>query len=243
LPAAALAALLFDEPGLLRRQQAATVYVREPAALPRDLQARLCVWLDAAHAEGAPRLLAGCRGDPRADVAAGRLLEALHCGLSTLTSAVPPLRERLADLGWLCDRMLQRAADGAGTPATLTAAALDVLRAHRWPGNLRELFNVLADAAARAGDRAIEPGDLPWYLRPVAPGTERTLPLDSILEQVERRLLRLALDVAKQNRTRAAELLAIWRPRLIRRLEALGLSAGKASPEGTDDGTGQGPPS
>src|SRR5213079_264133 len=112
-----------DEPGLLRRQQAGTVYVREPAALPRDLQERLCQWLHGEPADDPvpPRLLAGCRGDPAADVAAGRLLDELYCGLSTFTIAVPPLRERLPDLDWLCERMLQRAADGDERgPATLT---------------------------------------------------------------------------------------------------------------------------
>ncbi len=173
LPTAVLAALLFGEPGLLRRGHAGTLYLREPAALPRDLQEQLSQWLHAGTAADAPRLLAGCRGDPRADVAEGRLLEELYCGLSTLTVAVPPLRDRLADLDWLCERLLERAADGTGAVPTVSPAALDLLRGHRWPGNLRELFNVLADAAGRAAGRAIEPGDLPMYLRPAPPPVER----------------------------------------------------------------------
>src|SRR5207302_3372502 len=94
LPTAALAALLFDEPGLLRRQQVGTLYLREPAALARDLQERLCLWLHAGPADdpAAPRLLAGCRGDPRADVAAGRLLDELYRGPSTPTRTLLPPR-------------------------------------------------------------------------------------------------------------------------------------------------------
>ena len=57
--------------------------------------------------------------------------------------------------------------------------------------------------------------------RPSAPVAERNLPLDRLLEQVERRLIQIALVMAKGNKSRAAEILEIWRPRLLRRMEAL----------------------
>src|SRR5436190_1656006 len=64
-----------------------------------------------------------------------------------------------------------------------------------------------------------------------APGPERPLPLDALLEQAERRLIELALRRAKGHRGRAAEILGIWRARLLRRIAALGL----AGPESGDD--------
>jgi DNA-binding NtrC family response regulator len=69
----------------------------------------------------------------------------------------------------------------------------------------------------------LQAADLPWYLRPAAPVVERKLPLDHLLEQVERRLIQIALVMAKGNKSRAAEILEIWRPRLTRRIEALGI--------------------
>ena len=86
---------------------------------------------------------------------------------------------------------------------------------------MRELSAVLATAYQRAEGDRLDAGDLPWYLRPVAQVVERVLPLDAILEHVERRLIQLALAIAKGNKSKAADMLAIWRPRLLRRLEVL----------------------
>src|SRR5205823_2483312 len=112
LPAPALAALLFGTPGLCWRAHVGTATVREPARLPRELQARLCEFLATPPPGGAParrpRLIAGCTADPAADVRSGALLEELYCALSTLTIAVPPLRERPADLHAFVRSVLER---------------------------------------------------------------------------------------------------------------------------------------
>jgi DNA-binding NtrC family response regulator len=221
LPAAALAWIFFGPPGLAQRQ-GASVYLQEPGAMPRELQDRLC---EVAALGNGPRLLSGFSADPAAEVATGRLLPQLHCLLAPLTIRLPPLRERLQDLPALVRRLLHRIGSGADKPVTTLAdEAWEVLRAHAWPGNLSELFAVLAAACGRARGDRLEMGDLPWYLRSPAPQPERTLALDSILEQVERRLIQVALVAAKGNKSRAAELLTIWRPRLLRRMEALGIS-------------------
>jgi DNA-binding NtrC family response regulator len=107
-----------------------------------------------------------------------------------------------------------------------------LVRAYRWPGNLRELLTVLGGAQRRAKSEWIDAADLPAYVRLAvkleakAPGL-RPVPLDRVLEQVERRLMVLALRKAQGNKSRAAELLAIWRARLIRRASALGISDGE----------------
>jgi DNA-binding NtrC family response regulator len=88
----------------------------------------------------------------------------------------------------------------------------------------------LAAALEHCQGNRIDAADLPAYVRlavsmdPTPPAdSERQLPLDSLLEQVERRLILHALKLAGGNKTRAAEILAIWRPRLLRRMEALGI--------------------
>jgi hypothetical protein len=224
LPSSALEAVLFG-PTSLARAGAGTVYLKEPQRLPRELQARVVDMLDSAgDAAYGVRIIAGCDSDPAEEVSKGRLLADLHLGLSTLTIFVPPLRERLADLPLLVERMLARlCAEGEGTVQTLSAETLDVLRGHLWPGNLLELHTTLAEASKNADGQRIEVGELPWYLRNPPPPAERNVPLDTLLEQVERRLILLALRKARNNKTRAAEILAIWRPRLLRRMEALGI--------------------
>jgi PAS domain S-box-containing protein len=224
LPPALLAAVLFGPHAAL-----GALYLREPAALPGDLQLRLCEWL--ARGTG-PRLLAGMRTDPAGEVRAGRLLEELACQLGTLVIPVPPLRERLADLPLLAEQMLARAGEATGRKGvTLAADAWEVLRGHPWPGNLRDLYDVLASAAARVTGEQVGAADLPAHLRQAhalaavaGPAPPQPLPLDSILEQAERRLIELALRRCGGHLTRAAASLGIWRQRLKRRMEALGIA-------------------
>ncbi len=228
LPPPALADALFGAGGLLNRPGVGTLYLREPSGLPRELQARLAGWA-ADPGPDAPRLLAGC-ADAAADLRDGRLLDELHGAVSALVLPVPPLRERLADLPRLTEQLLadaDAAPDGEGPKrvAGLAADAWAVVRAYSWPGNLRELAEVLASARGRAKGDRIAAADLPLYLRlPPAPAPPRPLPLKDLLEETERRLLLLALRLANGKTTRAAELLSVRREHLWRRLKALRLT-------------------
>jgi PAS domain S-box-containing protein len=228
LPAAFLEKALFDEGGLILQAAAGTLYVKEPALLPRDVQARLCLLLADAR-PATPRVLAGCSGDPAVDVRSGRLLEELYCALTALVIEVPPLRQRTADLPWLAERFLARAGEEGGkTVKGLTADAWAVVRGHTWPGNLRELYRVLAGAREHTPGEWIDVADLPMYLRLGGPSTEApaapSLPLDWLLQEAERRLIQLALRKTGGNKAKTAEMLAIWKPRLLRRMKALGLT-------------------
>jgi transcriptional regulator with PAS, ATPase and Fis domain len=228
IPESFLNGILFGDFGLLKPASLGTLFFKEPECLPRDMQARLCDWLEEPGADS-PRLIAGCCQPPETAVQTGRLLEQLHCALATLVITLPPLRNRGVELARLVERLLERLNANAERRITgLSPAAWDVLHAYSWPGNLRELSAVLAGAAASASGSQIDASDLPAYLRLAVkldqiPGVqeERRLPLDSLLEKAERRLILFALKLAQGNKTRAAELLAIWRPRLLRRMEAL----------------------
>ncbi|MBA4064082.1 MAG: hypothetical protein C0501_10295 [Isosphaera sp.] len=208
--------LLFGHGGVADTGHVGTVYLKDPAALPRDLQQRLADLF----AENGPRLVCGSTTTAAAAVAAGKLVPVFHTNLSVLELPVPPLRDRFADL----PRFVARWFPGL----VLDPAALDLLAAQPWPGNLRELADVLRGATAAAGGGAVKVEHLPREFRvragivppAVAP---RPITLDPILEAVERRLIGLALRRAGDNQTRAAELLGVFRARLGRRLEALGI--------------------
>jgi DNA-binding NtrC family response regulator len=231
LPVRALTTVLFGDGTSAERCRPGTIYLREPARLPLDLQVKLAGTLREAGECPAPRILAGSETDPQEDIRAGRLNEDFFCALSTLTITLPPLRQREADLAELVERLLKRArAAGDSMVTGLTSEAWEVVRAYPWPGNLQELYGVLRSACLRATGEMIDVHHLPAPVRLLVrlqrePGAlpDKPLPLDQLLEEAERRLIGLALRKAQGNRSRAAELLAIWRPRLLRRMEALGI--------------------
>src|SRR5262249_44562388 len=127
---------------------------------------------------------------------------------------------------------LQRSREREHPPAPgLSPEAWDTVRAYPWPANLDELDAVLQSASLRASGRRIEAAHLPAPVR-LAVRMDRTpdgepdrvVPLYQVLEEAERRLIRWALRKAQGNKSKAADLLAMWRPRLLRRMKMLGIS-------------------
>jgi transcriptional regulator with PAS, ATPase and Fis domain len=231
LPASAVGNLLFGEAGLGRPDRTGTVYLDDPTRLARDLQTRLADWLRERPTDG-PRVAAGFASEPNTleeDV----LVPRLRLGLTVQTIRVPPLRERIDDLPRLAGLFLERAVT-TGAPACpgIAAESLELLREYRWPGNLRELDAAINGAARRANGATIELAHWPEAIRQTVarqkvvaatPGaqTDATVPLDTLLEHVERRMIVLAMRKAKGLQAEAAQYLGIWPPRLSRRLQKL----------------------
>jgi DNA-binding NtrC family response regulator len=200
--------------------------------MPKDVQGRLVDWL-LERPNNAPRLIAGFSHDPQADVQTGQLRQDLLLALSVQVITLPPLRERREDLPRLATAILERAAGAGAAPCPgWQPETLEMLQSYSWPGNLRELEAAMIQAAAAANGHRLTPQHLPQAIRreagrkqavaeSPAPTEERKIPLDEVLEKVEKRLILLALHRTKGQKAEAAELLGIWRARLIRRLEAL----------------------
>jgi DNA-binding NtrC family response regulator len=176
------------------------------------------------------RLMATATG-PLAELARrGKFREDLAAALSTIVIEMPPLARRREDLPLLAQLFLEDLnATGHRQIGGFSAAALDLLDGYAWPGNLDELAEVVAESYRRATGREIDVTDLPERLRLVSQAAahphrpEETIVLNEYLGRVERELIRRALARAKGNKSRAARLLGMTRPRFYRRLTQLGL--------------------
>jgi DNA-binding NtrC family response regulator len=159
--------------------------------------------------------------------------------LAIMTIDLPPLGGRPEDLPSLCAKCLVGAvARGTAkvSPLGLSGACEQLIGAYPWPGNYRELEQVLSAAAAAAvadSASAIEPRHLPLAVRTAGslasglgdPTWLKPIVLDDILLEVERTLIERAVEAEPRNRAAAARLLGLSRTRLLRRIEQLGLSA------------------
>ena len=211
-----------DGEGLFRAADGGTLLLDEIAEIPLALQAKLLRALQekeilpvgAVRPEPVDlRVIASANRDLAAEVAAGRFRADLYWRLNVMPVNLKPLRARTDDIPAITSAMLLRHCPPATPFAFPTPAALDRLTRHSWPGNCRELENVLQRAILlRAGER-IEAGDL--VIDGVhAPATtlaaaSATLSLDDAARAAEANVSRAALDETGGHRVRAAERLGI----------------------------------
>ncbi|MEL6178555.1 MAG: sigma-54 dependent transcriptional regulator [Myxococcota bacterium] len=181
------------------------------------------------------RLLSATHRDlPRA-IDEGRFREDLYYRLNVFPIRLPSLRERLGDLPYLVEEILTRRAPQTpnGSTPTITPEALEHLRLHRWPGNIRELQNVLMRAAILAADTPIAVHHLPIWesgaghvrqqdARPMDPTTTADPP-NQTLEAIERQHIARVLRAHQGNVSAAARVLGISRTTLYARLKRHGM--------------------
>jgi transcriptional regulator with GAF, ATPase, and Fis domain len=155
--------------GRFRIAEGGTLFLDEIGELPHELQAKLLRAVQEGEVQpvgsdrAVPvdvRLVAATHVDLEAAIREGRFREDLYYRLSVFPLRLPPLRERLEDLPALAEHLLADVAGRTGRRALrLSDEALEALRAHRWPGNIRELANVL-ERAAIVTDGVVGPEDL-----------------------------------------------------------------------------------
>ncbi|MBK4217213.1 sigma-54-dependent Fis family transcriptional regulator [Paracoccus caeni] len=141
-----------------------TIVIENPAGFDPAAQARLIGLIEAMESgpdrAQAPRIVATTGADPHADVASGRLRSDLYYRLAGVTVSVPPLRARVDDILPLASHLLARAA-GQGLPErSLGDDAASLLRVHAFPGNVRELENLLRRLALTASGATITASEM-----------------------------------------------------------------------------------
>jgi DNA-binding NtrC family response regulator len=165
-------------------------------------------------------LVAATHQDLAALVEERRFRSDLYFRISTILLRLPPLRERTEDVPVLAERLLRATAvELDRDEITLSPAALRRLQAHSWPGNIRELRNVLERAALLSSASVLEPGDLGFDFDQAAPDALAGL----TLREAERRLIEQALAQERGSVERAAARLGISRSSLYQRVQKYGI--------------------
>jgi len=227
-----------DKPGLFQAANGGTLFLDEVADLPLPMQVKLlrAIQEKAVRAVGGAqevmvdvRILCATHKDLASEVAAGRFRQDLYYRLNVIELRVPPLRERREDIGLLAEAMLRRlAAECGDSSAHLHPDALAKLENYRFPGNVRELENMLERAYTLCEGNEIKAGDLRLADSPgISENGEASLAqidnLEDHLEEIERKLIMQALEETRWNRTAAAQRLGLTFRSMRYRLKKLGL--------------------
>jgi two-component system response regulator AtoC len=217
--------------GRLEMAEAGSVVLDEVAALTPAIQAKLLRVLDdrifqrlggTENLRMEARVLALTNTDLHKAVSAGRFREDLFFRLNVLAIAVPPLRERRADIAALASHFLERLAPVHGRPdASLDPATMLLLGSYAWPGNVRELKNAIEHALVFAKASALKPDDFPQILR--ANGNSKHSSSLRSLEDIEREAIQATLEETRYKIGRAAEILGISRKTLLEKRKRYGL--------------------
>ena len=256
-----------DRDGFFQAAHGGTLFLDEIGELPLSMQSKLLRVIQerAVRPLGSTaelpvnvRIVSATHKDLAAEVAASRFRQDLYYRLNVIQIAVPPLRDRLQDLPDICATVIERIAGDAGVspPPELTAGALAQLQRYAFPGNVRELENLLHRALALAGGTRIECDDLglpdaalvegdtepgpPPVLVPAPPPAAAGAPplpadLAAYLDEVERDILERALERHRYNRTAAGASLGLSLRQMRYRMARLGIGSSDGGPEPRGD--------
>lgn len=216
-----------DKEGLFIAAKKGTVFLDEIGELPHQVQVKLLRVLQEGKVRsvGATgereiqcRIVAATNRDLKKEVEAGNFREDLYYRLSIIPIELPPLRERGDDVDLLLRHFLRHYAREIGNPIEgFAEETLEVLKNHRYPGNVRELQNIMERAVTLEMEPLIQVASLPPGLSTSAPTslgasipiTDQGIDLEALVSELERNLIQKTLEFTEGNKTDAAALLGI----------------------------------
>jgi two-component system NtrC family response regulator len=239
-----------SKPGKVESADGGTLFLDEIGELPLESQVKILRLIQQGEVEriGATspkiinvRIVAATHRNLSAMVEDGTFREDLFYRLAVVPLYLPPLRERKEDIPELAEHLLHKAKERHGMQSLRVAPSVIArLSAHRWPGNIRELENLVERMLVLSNGELITEDDLSDELRDVCPSQSNSsllleLPDEGIsLDALERELLLRALEKAGGNQTKAARYLDISRRTFIYRMEKHGLRQEDEAPERRD---------
>jgi two-component system, NtrC family, response regulator PilR len=233
------------KPGLFEVSGSGTLFLDEIGELPPQVQVKLLRALQerkirrvggSADISMSARIIAATNRDLGDDVKSGRFREDLYYRLNVIQIRMPALRERREDLPAFIDHFVVRSASELGRPQpTIDHAARKLLLAYGYPGNVRELANIIERAVTLCDGDAVTLASLPPAVRGAAPaavGSTAALPAEGLdlqahLDAIERSILEQALKHSGGVKTEAARLLSLTFRSLRYRLAKYGIGGGE----------------
>lgn len=230
-----------DRQGRFRVAHTGTLFLDEISCLPESAQTKVLRVLEEGTFERIGesrstsvdvRLISATNADLEADVESGRFRQDLFYRINVFALHIPPLRERVEDIELLAEAFVGEFAAKTGKNlGGISQAALDLLLRYSWPGNIRELRNVIERAVILEKQLELTPDSLPGNIRSIAVGSDdRTdqFNLRETLKSEERRVLKSALAAAKGVKREAAKMLGVDERNLSYYLKKHGLTEGKS---------------
>jgi len=234
-----------DKPGKFELANGGTIFLDEIATMPLHLQMKLLRVLQEQEIERVGgtrgiklnvRVISATNADLDKQVRQGRFREDLYYRLNVIPIELPPLSERRDDVPLLARHFLGKICAEMKRPLmTLTPAAVRALEAYDWPGNVREMENVIERTVALTDGALIDRHDLPPQLAgggsdaellPVPRIPAQGLSLPQTIDAIERAMIGQALALSGGVKSRAAALLGLNRTTLVEKIKRLGLPAG-----------------
>jgi len=222
-----------DKPGRFARAEGGTIFLDEISEISPALQVRLLRVLQEKTYEplggvksvkADVRVIAAANRDLDALVKKGAFRQDLFYRVNIVRIELPPLRKRKEDIPLLAEHFVRRFNNSRDrTIRGVGAGAMAVLMAHDFPGNVRELENIIERAFVLCGSGEIEPRHLPEEIMARAPSLKASANIQGMVRVAEAQAIRAALEKHKFNRLAAARELGIHKATLFRKIKALGL--------------------
>jgi DNA-binding NtrC family response regulator len=231
-----------DKAGKFEVANGGSIFLDEIGTMPMHLQMKLLRVLQEHEIErlGSSqkvklnvRVISATNADLEEQVKKGNFREDLYYRLNVIPILLPPLRERQEDIALLARHFLRKSCNEMNRPLmSISPEAMRALEAYDWPGNVREMENVMERTVALTEGEAIEREDLPSGISgrkedPLAllnpRVTEEGVDMVRVISEIERHMIREALDLGRGVKARAASLLSINRTTLVEKIKRLGL--------------------
>jgi len=226
--------------GKFEQAQHGTVFLDEIGDMPLAMQAKLLRVLQEREIERVGgmetisvdvRVIAATNQELEKLVSTNIFREDLYYRLNVINIKLPPLRDRKEDIPLLVQQFLTELNREVGRKVLgVTAAGIELLMSHNWPGNIRELRNNLERAVVLSSNEVLTEEDFlllappPIPLKSVPARGKSVKSLEAVVEEAEREAIQAALKISGNNKKRAAELLGIHRSLLYKKLDKLSIS-------------------